>query len=743
MANVVEFTIKGFDKATGPLSKVSKTLARTVKGITAAAAAATAAATGIFLLTDSVTKSQDAIAKMGQRLGIASDELSQFHFIALRGSVSTTNFNLAMQRMTRRVSEAAQGMGEAQTALKELNISAQFLNNLPLAQQMRFVANELAKVGSQADKVRLAFKLFDSEGVAAVLQTMDDLGPNFDKVIADFRFLGGEVVPQAAANAEVFQDELVRVKTAMFGLSQAISNRVLPIVNKLAENFANFVARNRNRIAAFIEGAISGFVRFFVTIRLVLRKIGSLFNEAFGSTEGFARVFVTFLENFAIILGGMVSLVIKSAPALLAAFVAVFKGVFEAFLFLGREAWIGFWDFAFGTDVALSFEQAIKFGLDKGINSALPVVRLALKDITSEIELKTVQISDAFSGTFDGIDAEVAVITASISENLNQLVEEVGSTTDTVSKRALDGITRTVEGGRLLIESLSKETAELLATLGTRWLEEQEMFREGLVLRKELLTQFHEEQFAALEEADAFLREKIISSIETITDALSIALLTGQSLSKALQSTFKALLTQVIGFLIKTGIQRLILSKLNIASTQAEGASQLAVSLAAVFTNSFASAAAIPVIGHAIAPGIAAANLATATAGATSAGVTGAALGATLGAGPVALHAGLEFVPRETTYLLNRGERVLSPEQNKDLTQFISNIGQSGNADTRPVSIESLVIEVLPNATSLDVLREITVEELREEFVFKMIEALDDVDRLGVRPKFAERNRGT
>lgn len=37
-----------------------------------------------------------------------------------------------------------------------------------------------------------------------------------------------------------------------------------------------------------------------------------------------------------------------------------------------------------------------------------------------------------------------------------------------------------------------------------------------------------------------------------------------------------------------------------------------------------------------------------------------------------AAHGGLDYVPAETTYLLDKGERVVSPKQNKDLTEFLS-----------------------------------------------------------------------
>ena len=61
-----------------------------------------------------------------------------------------------------------------------------------------------------------------------------------------------------------------------------------------------------------------------------------------------------------------------------------------------------------------------------------------------------------------------------------------------------------------------------------------------------------------------------------------------------------------------------------------------------------------------------------------------------------AAHGGMTNVPKEQTYLLDRGERVLSPNQNKDLTEYMNNGGGS--------NIENVNIEILPNATNAEAL---------------------------------------
>lgn len=83
----------------------------------------------------------------------------------------------------------------------------------------------------------------------------------------------------------------------------------------------------------------------------------------------------------------------------------------------------------------------------------------------------------------------------------------------------------------------------------------------------------------------------------------------------------------------------------------------------------FASTAAIPITGPAMAPAAAAA--AAASTAPMVAGVASAAL-----AGMA--HNGIDNIPAEGTWLLDGGERVLNPNQNRDLTQYLAQSSNQG-----------------------------------------------------------------
>ena len=92
-----------------------------------------------------------------------------------------------------------------------------------------------------------------------------------------------------------------------------------------------------------------------------------------------------------------------------------------------------------------------------------------------------------------------------------------------------------------------------------------------------------------------------------------------------------------------------------------EATSRMATLAAETYAGAFAATAAIPFIGPAMAPGVAAASTAAMLSGATAAGTAGGALGSGLAG---VAHGGLDYVPRTGTYLLEKGEKVTPAAEN-------------------------------------------------------------------------------
>lgn len=217
------------------------------KAMKAAVAVASGAIAGASAALTALTVAQmrviDQTAKVASKLGIMVSELQALRLVANESGVATNTLDMALQRMTRRVSEAAQGTGEAKAALKELGLDAKTLASLAPEKQFEMIAKRLETVGTQGDRVRLAFKLFDSEGVGLVnmlgdisgsLQSARDFNDKFNISLSR----------TDASKVEEANDAFGRVKLAATGLGNTIAVQVAPLITAVSN--------------ALLEAGISG-----------------------------------------------------------------------------------------------------------------------------------------------------------------------------------------------------------------------------------------------------------------------------------------------------------------------------------------------------------------------------------------------------------------------------------------------------------------------------------------------------
>ena len=221
-------TQKAFKSVDKNLNKTSDALKGLAKRFILAAGAA-----GVGGFVTKTIHAAEKLDKLSIRLGVSTKALSEYKHVAEIGGVTFETLTMAWQRMTRRIAEAAIGMGEAKGALKELGLNAEELNKLPLDEKFEIVADALAGLGSESDRVRLAMKLFDSEGVS-LIQTMEGGAEGIRKVRQQARDLGLTLDKTTTKAAAKLVDEMTNVKAAL----QGIANSVLPAILPLLTDFA-------------------------------------------------------------------------------------------------------------------------------------------------------------------------------------------------------------------------------------------------------------------------------------------------------------------------------------------------------------------------------------------------------------------------------------------------------------------------------------------------------------------------
>lgn len=193
----------------------------------------TAAAVGVTAIVKNTLSAVDTLAKTSNKLGVTTERLSGLRYAAEQTGISVQTMDMALQRMVRRVAEAAQGTGEAKAALKELGVSARRLNDLSPDEQFLRIAAAMSGVKTQADRVRLGFKLFDSEGVALV-NTLAIGEKGLRAMFQELRDLGGEVSSFDAARIEDANDAFNRMRKVMQGAAITITSELAPLIEGIS-----------------------------------------------------------------------------------------------------------------------------------------------------------------------------------------------------------------------------------------------------------------------------------------------------------------------------------------------------------------------------------------------------------------------------------------------------------------------------------------------------------------------------
>jgi lambda family phage tail tape measure protein len=207
------------ERASGGLRGLGREAELLRTGIRTLGGALLGAATvgGLGALIDRSISAADAIGKTADKIGVGVEALQELRFAAKASGVEQQTLDMALQRFTRRAAEAAQGTGEAKDALAQMGIALRDQSgNLRRSEDLLGdVADASARIEDPAERLRLAFKLFDSEGVALVNLLSDGSGA-LEEMRERARDLGIVLDEHLVRDAE-------RARTELDTLSQVIS----------------------------------------------------------------------------------------------------------------------------------------------------------------------------------------------------------------------------------------------------------------------------------------------------------------------------------------------------------------------------------------------------------------------------------------------------------------------------------------------------------------------------------------
>lgn len=223
----------------------------------ATAAAATAAAGAIALIYNQQAALIDQTAKMADSLGMTTEAYTQLrHAANLTGAAEA--FDGAMESMVIKMGEATLGSGEAKEALDILGLSAEALGKMTPEQQLLTLADALKQVENQSQRTFLTDQIFGgpemmvmlnqgSAGIKAMADEADRLGITLSRL--------------DAAKVEMANDAMYKVNMTTQAIYQSMTTQLAPFVAAMAESFLDYSQQfggMNNMIAEGIHSTTKG-----------------------------------------------------------------------------------------------------------------------------------------------------------------------------------------------------------------------------------------------------------------------------------------------------------------------------------------------------------------------------------------------------------------------------------------------------------------------------------------------------
>lgn len=246
----------------GKLKKLGGAFKTLGKSLTIGAGAAGIALTALTVKT---MKATDALGKTSDKLGVMPEKLQAMQRAAQLTGVSVETANMALQRMVRRVQEASLGTGEAKAAIADLGLEAKELAQLPVDQQFKRIADAMSGVTSEGEKVRLAMKLFDSEGVALV-NTLALGSKGLTDIEKDMAALGLTLNRVEISKVEQANDAFLIARENVRSFAQAFVVKLAPAIKLLSDKFSDFAKEQGGfgNIADIVFQKLLGFAKFLI-----------------------------------------------------------------------------------------------------------------------------------------------------------------------------------------------------------------------------------------------------------------------------------------------------------------------------------------------------------------------------------------------------------------------------------------------------------------------------------------------
>jgi DNA-directed RNA polymerase subunit F len=568
----------------------------------------------------------EEMGKAAQRAGVTSEAFSSLAYSGTFASLSAEQLQKSYKELSKLISESHDPLSSAASIFRSMGIEVEDMSGKILSSDaiMLNIAERFSETADGAEKVTAAVKLFGRAG--------QDMIPFLNEGAEGLRRMQEEAVlfhqvvsTKTSKAASEFNDNLTKLKAIMQGVVNGVVEEFLPAAAEMLTSFVEWIKKT-----GFIEGAIGTLIDVLKTLVYVVKLVITAFNalsDIFtGIGAAIGHLASTVVDAFALI-GSALGQGSAAIEELL-------KGNFQNAETIAHQS--------------LAKIQQDALNLLKEIPAIGTALAGGLKDAYDTLS------KGPTPPTFgEHVGPDGSVIVAKDSEE-NQITE--------IHKKWV--------GIRELLDEAENEgrLTRFMALMDTQSAYEMQKIDE----RKQFIKQYADFYTEAHRGAFSYIATAAQTLYQGIGNAITSIVTGAKTAGEAFKELGKAMIAMVVNFmaqrLVAFALEK-IMAAVGIGLLKAAVVSNTvaAAGLAAAWAPA-ATAAAIATFGGALSAGAGVPTLMAVNAAAGSAIALSGAVGGIA-------HAGATMIPEQATYLLQAGERVVAPEQNRDLTAFLQNGG--------------------------------------------------------------------
>lgn len=248
-------------------------------GVAIGAAFAVVGTTAVALVKHSIDAA-DATSKLAQQTGTTVEELSALTYAAKLADVSQEELGSALVKLTKNMSEAANGSGDAAEAFKLLGISVKNSDgSLKGADKvLGELADKFAGFEDGPEKTALALALFGKSG-ASLIPLLNGGAEGLKEMREEAEKLGLIISEETGKNAEAFNDNLTKLGEAVNGVGNRFAADLLPMLVDASGKFVD-LAKDETTVSTatdILKGAVNGLLAIFQVLAVVGSDVGFVF----------------------------------------------------------------------------------------------------------------------------------------------------------------------------------------------------------------------------------------------------------------------------------------------------------------------------------------------------------------------------------------------------------------------------------------------------------------------------------